>query len=251
MKVLLTGGSGTLGTELVPILEAEGALVTAPPSAEVDITDPAAPLRAVQHTAPDVVVHAAAYTDVDGAETERARAWRVNVDGTRHVALACRDAGVPLVHISTDYVFGGEAPPGGYAETDPLGPPMNHYALTKIAAEALARCAPAALVLRTSFRGRTWPYPTAFTDVTTGQDYVDVIAPRIAAAILHRETVRDRFPDGTLHVATPPKTAFGLARRRRPDVRPGTRAEAHVTLPGDVSLDLSRWTALNLSVPSR
>jgi dTDP-4-dehydrorhamnose reductase len=127
-----------------------------------------------------------------------------------------------------------------YREEDPLGPPPNYYALSKLVAEEIARTADRCLVIRTSFRPRQWPYPTAFTDVYTSQDYIDVIAPMIAEAVLHLEQI----PFDTLHVATERKTIYDLARRRSPDVKPCTSETAGVAYPKDVSLDSARWSAL-------
>jgi dTDP-4-dehydrorhamnose reductase len=107
-------------------------------------------------------------------------------------------------------------------------------------AEELVRLAPRHLIVRTSFRPREWPYPVAFTDVYTSQDYVDVIAPEIALAIRHYREI----PYPTLHIATERKSVYELARRRRPDVRPGSKREVSVALPDDISLDTSRWQTL-------
>ncbi len=94
--------------------------------------------------------------------------------------------------------------------------------------------------MRTSFRPREFAYPVAFSDVFTGQDYVDIIAPEIALAVKHALEITDEV----LHIATERKSVYELARRRKPDVREGTRAEAGVTLPGDVSLNTGRWATL-------
>jgi dTDP-4-dehydrorhamnose reductase len=239
--VLITGGSGRLGGELRALLA--GAI--APPRAELDVTDPASVDAALARHRPAVVVHAAAYTDVAGAERDRATPWRVNVLGTRHVADACAAAGAVLVHVSTDYVFWGDADParaarGGYREDDPTGPVRNAYALTKLAAEDEARRAPRHLIVRTSFRPRTWPYPVAFTDVRTSQTYVDELAPDLALLVHHAAELVDAGVH-VLHVVGPPTTVFELARRRAPDVRPASKAEAGVALPDDVVLDATRW----------
>ena len=239
--LLLTGASGRLGTELRPLLPH----ALAPTRAELDVTDAAAVLAYLRAHRPAAVLHAAAYTDVAGAEREPEGCWRVNVLGTRHVADACAETGAILVHVSTDYVFWGDADPsraarGGYREDDPTGPVRNRYALSKLAAEEEARRAPQHLILRTSFRPRAWPYPTGFTDVRTSQAYVDELAPEIALAARHA----DRLVDAgvrVLHVVGPPTTVFELARRRRPDVRPAAKAEAGVALPDDVVLNRERW----------
>ena len=237
--ILLTGGSGRLGTELQELLPD----VAAPPSDELELTRPESVVAALAKYKPTVVVHAAAYTDVKGAETDRARCWAVNVGGTRNLVKALGD--VPLVYISTDYVFYGDT--GAYTEDAPVGPVRNYYALSKLVAEEIARVAPHHLVIRTSFRPREWPYPTAFEDVYTSQDYVDVIAPEIALAIRHL----DAIPFSTLHIATERKSVFELARRRSDTVAPGSKAAAGVDLPDDISLDTGRWRELRLQLAAK
>ena len=237
--ILLTGGSGRLGTELQELLPD----VAAPPRDELELTQPESVAAALAKYKPTVVVHAAAYTDVRGAETDRARCWAVNVEGTRNLVKALGD--VPLVYISTDYVFYGDT--GAYSEDAPVGPVRNYYALSKLVAEELARVAPRHLVIRTSFRPREWPYPTAFTDVYTSQDYVDVIAPEIALAIRHL----DEVPFDTLHIATERKSVFDLAQRRSDAVAPGSKAAAGVDLPDDISLATGRWRDLRLQLAAK
>src|SRR5262249_20743795 len=145
---------------------------------ELDIVQRHTIQAALDCYAPTVLVHAAAYTDVAGAERDQDTCWRVNVVGTRHLVDAAREHGLRVVHISTDYVFYGDR--GLYKEDEPVGPVRNYYALSKLVAEEIVRCAPRHLVIRTSFRPREWPYPVAFEDIYTSQDYVDVIAPEIA-----------------------------------------------------------------------
>ena len=232
MKILLTGGSGRLGSALQELLEN----VVAPSSTELDVTDEKSVERALERYTPDVIVHAAAYTDVKGAERERERCWRTNVGGTRALVRALGNH--RLVHISTDYVFYGDV--GGYKEDDPVGPVRNYYALSKLAAEEVARVAARCLVVRSSFRPNQWPYPVAFDDVYTSQDYLDIIAPDIALAVEHVEDI----PFSTLHIATERKSVYDLARRRKPDVTRGSKAEAGVALPDDISLNTERWQAL-------
>lgn len=232
--VLLTGGSGRLGRELTTLLPG----LLAPARVELDITDHAQVRAFVQAAQPRLIVHAAAYTDVSGAEGDRAGCWAINVVGTRNVAAAARAVGADLLHVSTDYVFYGDH--GGYREDDTLGPVRNYYALSKLVAEEVARTAPSCLVVRTSFRPREWPYPRAFDDLFTSQDYVDVIAPDLALIITRFGAV----PYDTLHVATERKSVYELALRRAPSVERASKASAGVNLPDDISLDVSRWLAL-------
>jgi dTDP-4-dehydrorhamnose reductase len=232
--MLLSGGSGRLGRELRVLLPE----IAAPPHAELDVTVPETITAALERYRPAVVVHAAGYTDVAGAERERELCWRTNVEGTRNMVRALYGTDAMLVHLSTDYVFEGTR--GMYREEDMPGPPRNFYALTKLVAEEIARLAPRHLLIRTSFRPREWPHPVAFTDVYTSQDYIDIIAPEIALAVTRCREI----PFDTLHIATERKTSFELARRRNSQVKAGSKREAAVALPDDISLDTSRWRQL-------
>lgn len=237
-KILLTGGSGRLGTELRALLPD----IVAPPSSEMNLTDAVQVMEVVRREQPDLIVHTAAYTNVGGAEKERAACWNANVIGTRHMAAAANAVGAKLVHISTDYVFSGDE--GNYRETDTPGPVANYYSLTKLVAEEAARAAHKHLIIRTSFRPREFQYPVAFSDVYTGQDYVDIIAPEIALAIRNALTIEDEV----LHLVTERKSVYELAKRRSPSVQEGTRAQAGVTLPGDVSLNTERWAEVKAAL---
>ena len=231
MKILLTGGNGRLGTELKQLSPG----IVAPTSGELNIIDLSSVLDVVRRGRPDLIVHAAAYTNVGDAEKNREQCWAVNVEGTRHLAQAANEVGAKLLHISTDYVFGGEQ--GNYSETDTPGPVVNYYSLTKLVAEEVARAAAKHLIVRTSFRPREFAYPVAFSDVYTSQDYVDIIAPEVALAVKHALDITDEV----LHIATERKSVYELARRRNPGVQEGTKASATVKLPSDVSMDSSRW----------
>lgn len=210
----------------------------------MDLTDPASVRNALEAHRPEVVVHAAAYTNVAGAETERQACWRANVEGTRNLVRAALGKGLRFVHISTDYVFWGDT--GGYKEDDPPGPVRNFYALTKLVAEESVRVLPNHLVIRTSFRPSPFPYPVAFDDLYTGQDYLEVIAPKIALALNNL----DRIPFDTLHILTGRKSVYELARQTRPDVQASSRSTSKVELPQDVSLDIGRWASLEAEFSS-
>lgn len=103
----------------------------------LDLTQPETITETLQRVRPDIVVNAAAYTDVDGAERENDLAFAVNAEGTEHLAKTCKALGLPLIHFSTDYVFDGslERP---YRETDPTDP-INIYGASKLAGEQAVR----------------------------------------------------------------------------------------------------------------
>ncbi|MEE4546599.1 dTDP-4-dehydrorhamnose reductase [Streptomyces sp. V4-01] len=129
---LVTGAGGMLGRDLTDVLGATaGVRVTAAARDRLDITDPDAVGAAV--AGHDVVVNAAAWTDVDGAESDEAAATRVNGQGARVLAEACAKSGAALLQVSTDYVFPGDAA-RPYPEDAPTGP-VNAYGRGKLAGE--------------------------------------------------------------------------------------------------------------------
>ena len=135
MRILITGGRGQLGRELQVAFAAQTVSATDEP--ELDVTDAAAVGRAVDAFRPDLVIHAAAYTDTRGCENDPALAMRVNGDGTRNVALACRRAGAALLYMSTNEVFdGSKGEP--YQEADELRA-INAYGSSKLAGEQHVR----------------------------------------------------------------------------------------------------------------
>lgn len=137
MRILVTGVGGLLGPDVVAVAGARGHDALGLARRGLDVTDGGAVARTVRAHAPDAVVNCAAYTDVDGAEGDPETAMRVNRDGAAHLAEACAAAGAVLVHVSTDYVFGGpRATP--WRSDEPVCP-VNHYGLTKAAGEQAVR----------------------------------------------------------------------------------------------------------------
>ena len=131
---LVTGAAGMLGQDLLARMRSEPDTdVVGLGSAALDITDPEAVAAAVAEHQPVVVVNCAAWTAVDNAETHEADAARVNGDGPAHLARACAEHGAKLLHVSTDYVFRGDAE-RPYAEDAPTAP-RTAYGRTKLAGE--------------------------------------------------------------------------------------------------------------------
>ena len=133
MKIAVTGTTGQVVTSLIERGTAAGHEVIAIGRPDLDLADPASVVRALEGAAPDVIVSAAAYTAVDKAESESDLAHAVNGAGPGAVAQAAKALGVPLIHISTDYVFDGtlDRP---YVESDPTGP-TGIYGASKLAGE--------------------------------------------------------------------------------------------------------------------
>jgi dTDP-4-dehydrorhamnose reductase len=136
VRVLVTGAGGQLGRALLDAFADYSVAGLA--RAELDVTDEAAVVAAVRDHEPDLVVNAAAWTDVDSCEADPGRAHRVNAVGPWWLARACRLAGAALVHVSTDYVFGAAPRDRPYTEFDPPDP-VNEYGRSKAAGEALVR----------------------------------------------------------------------------------------------------------------
>ena len=215
--ILLTGGSGLLGKELRKLLPD----IVAPTHKEMDI---------VKHRGPlgfELIVHCAAYTDVARAEAQKQLCYDTNVIGTRNLA----DTGIPMIYISTEYIFNGEK--GAYREDD-YPDPLNFYALTKLFGEYETRRT-RSVVIRTCFKPRPFEHAAACVDQFTSGDYVDVIAPEIALAVKNWK----KMPP-TVHIGTERKAVFDLAKQTR-DVIPITVDTIGIKLPRDTSLDTSLW----------
>jgi dTDP-4-dehydrorhamnose reductase len=159
---LVTGGGGMLAHDLERVLHVAGHVAHLARRSELDVTDPATCGAAVHGH--DVVVNAAAWTAVDDAETHEAQAFSVNAQGAANLARACHAAGVPLVQISTDYVFPGDATTP-YAVDAPTGP-RSAYGRTKLAGEWAVR----------SLCPRSWVVRTAWLYGADGPNFVRTMA---------------------------------------------------------------------------
>lgn len=265
MKVLLLGGGGQIGTALRR-LPMRDVLLFAPSRRQVDLASADDVSAAIGRLRPDAVVNAAAYTAVDRAEDECAHAFAVNRDGPAALAQACARFAIPLVHLSTDYVFDGRKT-GPYRESDPCAP-LNVYGRSKLEGEDAVRAHhPQHVILRTS-----WIYSE------TGQNFVRTILKRArrgevlrivadqrgcptaasdvattVAALVELVGARGELPWGTYHCASADAVTwyeFGraileLAGPRlpaMPEVHPVASADygARARRPENSELDCSR-----------
>lgn len=240
LAVLVPGGSGQLGRALLDAGADDGdrIRVSAPGSDELDLTRPGAVVEALADLAAGareagrlpVVVNAAAYTAVDAAEDDEDRAFAVNVDGPRVLAAVCSSRRVPLVHVSTDYVFGGDADRaavGPYRPDDPLRP-RTAYGRTKAAGEdAVLGSGAAAWIVRTAwlYGGGDTDFVATMARLEAERDTVSVVddqtgsptyAPDLARGLLElagRVAAGDGPARSVLHcVNTGTATWYDLAR---------------------------------------
>lgn len=211
-RIVIAGAGGQLGGYLSSLAADQDREVLAHSSSQWDITDPAAAERIVQRV--DVVINCAAYTDVDGAETDEAGAFALNEAGPGHIARACARAGAQLIHVSTDYVFNGDfggAAPRPYEPSDQTAP-QGVYARSKAAGEqAVLAALPEAVVVRTAWvytGGAGKDFVAVMRRLAAGDGPVDVVDDQIgsptyvgdlAAALL--QIVDDRVPGPILHAA--------------------------------------------------
>lgn len=148
--VLVTGGTGQVGIELGLYHWPEGWTAVPMSSAELDLTNPASIAEKIAERPWHAVINAGAYTAVDKAEVDVEKAWRVNAVGVAILAVACRDAGIPLIQISTDYVFAGDRP-GPWETDDPTGP-LGVYGASKLGGElAVATSGARYAIVRTAW----------------------------------------------------------------------------------------------------
>jgi len=220
-KIFLTGGSGTLGTELQKL----NPKIIAPSSKECNILSLEQLRKAISTTFPDVFVHAAAFTNVTKAQENSSECIDTNVQGTINVIKACREKNLKLIFISTNYVFDGEK--GNYKVTDPINP-LSYYSKTKGAAELIAQTYPNHLIIRTSFFKYDFPYDKAAVDQWTSKDYIDIIAPKVLEKIESDES-------GIVHVGSPRRSIYEIAKQRKKTVQAISLDDLNFPIPKDTS----------------
>jgi dTDP-4-dehydrorhamnose reductase len=211
---VITGAGGQVGSFLTAEAARQRRDVLALTSSQWDITDPQLAGQVVQ--AGDVVINCAAFTNVDAAESNQARAYAINATGPEYIAQACARAGARLVHISTDYVFDGDfgdGAPRPYEPDDETGP-LNLYGQTKLAGEqAVLAALPDAAVVRTAWvytGGNGKDFVAAMRRLAAGDGTVEMVDDQtgtptyvadLVSALLEVADGRVHAPEGIVHAA--------------------------------------------------
>ena len=278
MHVLVLGGSGQLGTELRALALPPGVALTAPPRSAIDLSDIASIGRLIAAEPWSAVINAAGYTNVDRAEREEALAFAVNAEGAGRLAAATGDRGIPLIHVSTDYVFDGRkgAP---YVEIDAAAP-LNAYGRSKLAGERKVSAANTRhVVLRTAwlFSAQGSNFVRTILRLAQERPRLAVVADQIGCPTAARDLAEaclavalrcaaepDRAPYGTYHFAgAGAVTWYEFATaiieqargrlRRLPEVAPTTTTQygSPTARPADSRLDCTAiGKAFGLTPPS-
>lgn len=148
--ILVTGGTGQVGQAIARLPWDADTTLLVPARAEMDLGDPASIAAYLGGRSVDLVINSGAYTAVDGAESNVAAAFAINAQGPAILADVTRSAGIPIIHLSTDYIFSGTKP-DAYVEDDPVGP-LGIYGASKLAGELAVRLGnPRSVVLRTAW----------------------------------------------------------------------------------------------------
>ena len=179
-NILVTGGDGLLGTNIIPLLKKEHDTVFHPSHLEMDI-EVMEEVKSFINDDIDMVVHCAAIANVSYGETHPKEIIQTNVMGTVNITLACMEKNIRLVYISTAHVFDGKD--GLYKPQDPINP-IGKYAKSKAAGELVSRIYDNSLSIRTEFLPTEFPFEFAYVDKWTSKDYVDILAPKIVEKCL-------------------------------------------------------------------
>lgn len=221
MRIAVTGRNGQVVQSLIERAPARGHVILPLGRPDFDLADVASVRDALIAAKPDAIVSAAAYTAVDKAESERELAFAINATGAGAVAKAAATLGVPLVHVSTDFVFDGTKPEP-YVETDPTGP-LSVYGASKLAGEQAVLAAHAdTAILRTA-----WVYSPF------GANFLKTML-RLAADRDELGVVADQFgnPTGAIDIA---EGVLQVVERLAADASPDLRGVLHMTAASDTS----------------
>ncbi len=240
MSILITGGSGALGTELKKMFSE----TLTPTHQELDITNKKTVMDYIKNYDIELIIHTAALTHIRPCEENKSLAWKTNVEGTKNLVDSVLDnkKNTKFIYISTACVFDGHT--GMYKESS-IPYPENFYALTKLIGEYEVNKLPEYLIVRTNFVAKKkWPYPRAFVDRFGTYLFAQDVSQGI------RDVYKENMT-GYVHIVGDKKISmFELAKLTTPEIQPMTINEySGPRLTMDMSLDTERWKKYRISDP--
>jgi len=265
MKWAITGGSGQLSRSLVDLLDKEGVPYITWSHKDLDVADDSS-ITVIKETCPDLLINCAAWTNVDAAEEFPERAARVNQVGPRNMARAAKELKIPLVHISTDYVFSGQS--GKPWSTDSKTEPMSSYGLSKLLGEKeITKSLDVNFyILRTAWL--YGPYGKNFSKTIlkkaiTSKEPINVVNDQIGQPTTTKslaeqifKVAKSRVPSGVYHATNTGQASwwdfaceiFALAGEDVERVRPSTSEDfpSKVKRPKYSVLDQSAWSKVGI-----
>lgn len=264
---LITGGNGQLGTELRHLLDEQEASYVSTDAKEMDITDAQATMNKIKEVQPTVIFHCAAYTAVDKAEDEgKELDEKINVGGTKNVAMAAEAVGATLIYISTDYVFDGTKKEGQYATDDQVNP-QNEYGRTKLLGEeAVQAIMSKYYIIRTSWVFGQYGHNFVFTMQRLAKEHetLTVVNDQFGRPTWTRTlaefmayVINQDAPKGIYHLSNDNSCSwYEFAKEILKDtdvtVKPVTSAEfpQKATRPQYSVMDLSKAKAIGFKIPT-
>ena len=222
MKILLTGGSGLLGSEIRKLDPA----IIAPPHKKLDITNLKSIEEAIKKYKPDRILNLAAANKPPEHEMDPVPGLSANITGTANLCLACYKTNIKLIHTSTDYVYTGKGP---HKEEEALLPP-SRFAWSKLGGECAVRLLHNFLILRVDFGPIPFPWEKVYRDQYVSKLYVDEMA------VLVLKAARSEAK-GVMNLGGPRITLEEYAQKTRPGIETVSRPN---WVPEDTSMDIAR-----------
>ena len=230
-SILLTGGSGQFGQEIIKCTPRARYKIHYPDSSEVDVTDKSSICKALNKYTPNIVIHCAAMTrPMINHKVSPHKSIDINIIGTSYLASECSKRNIKMVYISTDYVYKGDC--GLYKETDEVLP-VNHYAMSKLGGEMAVQMLPNYLIFRAALFPPDFNHTMAFSDVK--KSYITMSE---ASSILWDAISKDLA--GIYNLGGDPQTVFNYVKSIKPDVNAGSYKDCQEPVPTDISLSIQK-----------
>lgn len=230
-KVLVTGGSGVLGTQL----KSQRGDYLYPMSSEFNVSDYSQMYQFIQGKNIKTILHCAAFTDTVGCtkEDNYNSVIDVNIIGTSLLVKLCNECNIRLIYISTDYVFEGTV--GNYKEVSSLNP-VAEYGWSKLGGECSMKLCKKGVIIRLSFGGMKFEHPKAFVDQYTSRESVDKISEKIIRIV-------ESIFTGVIHIGSERRSIYQYAKQLS-DVGKISINDVNFDLPKDTSLDVTKFNKL-------